>query len=103
MERICNIPPWEVIFIGDRSTGENQYALRYYPITINGEQTTRVEWYDDKMVYFYVLHGDEYVPTNSCHLGCLMFRGPLGFDLNMANHRFSYKGEYYEAVEPHPT
>jgi len=65
MERICNIPPWEVIFIGDRSTGETQYALRYYPITINGEQTTRVEWYDDKMVYFYVLRGDEYVPDDT--------------------------------------
>ena len=65
MERICNIPPWEVIFVGDRSTGEVQYALRYYPITINGEQTTRVEWYDDKMVYFYVLHGDEYVPDDT--------------------------------------
>lgn len=32
--------------------------------------------------------------------GKLVFRGPLGFDINMANHRFSYKGEYYEAVEP---
>lgn len=32
--------------------------------------------------------------------GKLVFRGPLGFDLNMANHRFVYKGEYYEAVEP---
>lgn len=65
MERICNIPPWEAIFIGDRSTGEVQYALRYYPITINGEETTRVEWYDQKMVYFYVLRGDEYVPDDT--------------------------------------
>jgi hypothetical protein len=32
--------------------------------------------------------------------GKLIFRGPLEFDLNMANHRFVYKGEYYEAVEP---
>lgn len=32
--------------------------------------------------------------------GKLVFRGPLDFDLNMANHRFVYKGEYYEAVEP---
>lgn len=32
--------------------------------------------------------------------GKLIFRGPLGFSLNMANHRFIYKGEYYEAVEP---
>jgi len=32
--------------------------------------------------------------------GKLMFRSPLGFDLNMANHRFVYKGEHYEAVEP---
>ena len=30
--------------------------------------------------------------------GRLVFRGPL--DLNMANHRFLYKGEYYETVEP---
>ena len=32
--------------------------------------------------------------------GKLVFRGPLGFNLDMANHRFVYKGEYYEAVEP---
>lgn len=32
--------------------------------------------------------------------GKLVFRGPLGFNLNMANHRFTFKGEYYEAVEP---
>ena len=32
--------------------------------------------------------------------GKLVFRGPLGFDLKMADHRFKYKGEYYEAVEP---
>lgn len=65
MERICNIPPWEAIFIGDRSTGEVQYALRYYPITINGESTTRVEWYDRKMVYFYVQQGDEFIPDDT--------------------------------------
>ena len=60
-ERVINIPPWECIFISDRSIGEPQYALRYYTITDNGEETTRVEWYDYTTVTFYVLRGDEYV------------------------------------------
>ena len=32
--------------------------------------------------------------------GKLIFQGPLGVDLKMAEHRFVYKGEHYEAVEP---
>ena len=60
-ERVINIPPWECIFISDRSIGEPQYALRYYTIIDNGEATTRVEWYDYTTVTFYVLRGDEYV------------------------------------------
>lgn len=32
--------------------------------------------------------------------GKLMFNGPLGFDLDMAKHKFKYKGDYYEAIEP---
>jgi len=60
-ERVINIAPWECIFISDRSIGEPQYALRYYTIIDNGEETTRVEWYDYTTVTFYVLRGDEYV------------------------------------------
>ncbi len=60
-ERVINIKPWECIFVSDRSIGEPQYALRYYPIVDNGEQTIRVEWYDYTTVTFYVLRGDEYV------------------------------------------
>ena len=60
-ERVINIAPWECIFISDRSIGEPQYALRYYTIIDNGEETTRVEWYDYTTVTFYVLRDDEYV------------------------------------------
>lgn len=58
-ERVMNVPPWECIFVYDRSINEPQYALRYYPIGVvdqNGETTerTRVEWYDQTHVTFYI-------------------------------------------------
>lgn len=58
-ERVMNVPPWECIFVYDRSINEPQYALRYYPIGVvdqNGETTerTRVEWYDPTHVTFYI-------------------------------------------------
>lgn len=58
-ERIMNVPPWECIFVYDRSINEPQYALRYYPIGVvdqNGETTERirVEWYDQTHVTFYI-------------------------------------------------
>lgn len=56
--RVMDVPPWEAIFVKDRSLDETQYALRYYPITIdeNGQkvQRTRVEWYNNETVTFYI-------------------------------------------------
>lgn len=58
-ERAMNVPPWETIFVYDRSIQEAQYALRYYPIGVvskDGEATERlrVEWYDQTHVTFYI-------------------------------------------------
>lgn len=47
-ERIKNIDPWEVAFIGD-DIHEPDYALRYYSI----EDTTYAEFYDDLYVTYY--------------------------------------------------
>lgn len=58
LERVMNVAPWEVILIYDRSINEPQFALRYYDITIKDgdkeEIKTRVEWYDDAMVTYYL-------------------------------------------------
>lgn len=58
LERIMNVNPWEVILVYDRSINEPQFALRYYDITIkDGDEektTTRVEWYDDQLVTYYL-------------------------------------------------
>jgi SPP1 family phage portal protein len=58
LERAMNVPPWEVILVYDRSINEPQFALRYYEITVkegNEEKTkTRVEWYDDLTVTYYL-------------------------------------------------
>lgn len=57
-ERVMNVNPWEVIVVYDRSINEPQFALRYYDITIKDgkeEKTrTRVEWYDDSNVTYYL-------------------------------------------------
>ncbi len=57
-ERVMNVDPWEVILVYDRSINEPQFALRYYDVTIKEgkeEKTrTRVEWYDDKTVTYYL-------------------------------------------------
>jgi SPP1 family phage portal protein len=57
-ERAMNVNPWEVILVYDRSINEPQFALRYYDVTIKEgkeEKTrTRVEWYDDQMVTYYL-------------------------------------------------
>ena len=58
-ERVMNVPPWECIFVYDRSIQEPQYGLRYYPVGVvdqNGETTERirVEWYDPTHVTFYI-------------------------------------------------
>lgn len=58
LERVMMVNPWEVILVYDRSINEPQFALRYYDITIkegNEEKTkTRVEWYDDTTVTYYL-------------------------------------------------
>jgi SPP1 family phage portal protein len=57
-ERVMNVNPWEVILVYDRSINEPQFALRYYDVTIKDgdkENTrTRVEWYDDQLVTYYL-------------------------------------------------
>jgi SPP1 family phage portal protein len=58
LERAMNVNPWEVILVYDRSINEPQFALRYYDVTIKEgkeEKTrTRVEWYDDQLVTYYL-------------------------------------------------
>lgn len=58
MERAINIDPWEAIPVYDRSISEPQFALRYYDMTIKeGDEEkirTRVEWYDDQLVTYYL-------------------------------------------------
>lgn len=57
-ERVMNVPPWECIFIYDRSINEPQYAMRYYPMKVQeGDRfhdRYRVEWYDQETVTFYI-------------------------------------------------
>ena len=57
-ERAMNVNPWEAILVYDRSINEPQFALRYYDINVvteKGEYTrTRVEWYDDQLVTYYL-------------------------------------------------
>ena len=58
LERVMAVNPWEVILVYDRSINEPQFALRYYDVTIKDgkeEKTkTRVEWYDDTTVTYYL-------------------------------------------------
>jgi SPP1 family phage portal protein len=70
LERAMNVNPWEVILIYDRSINEPQFALRYYDITVKeGKQEktrTRVEWYDDTTVTYYIQDDSgEYVPDTT--------------------------------------
>jgi SPP1 family phage portal protein len=57
-ERAMNVNPWEVILVYDRSINEPQFALRYYDVTVKtGKEEvtrTRVEWYDDTTVTYYL-------------------------------------------------
>ncbi len=58
LECAMKVNPWEVILVYDRSINEPQFALRYYDITVKDgykEKTkTRVEWYDDQLVTYYL-------------------------------------------------
>lgn len=58
LERVMVVDPWECIFIYDRSINEPQYTMRYYPMTVNGEEYTRVEWYDDSQITYYIEDGN---------------------------------------------
>lgn len=61
-ERMMNLPPWECIFVYDRSINEPQYALRYYKVKVQEGDTfqdrNRVEWYDPENVTFFIENAD---------------------------------------------
>ena len=38
-----------------------QYGIRFYPISVNGEESVKVEWWDDKQVTFYIKSNGEYI------------------------------------------
>lgn len=61
-ERVMNVLPWECIWVYDRSINEPQYAMRYYEVQVQEANTwvtrTRVEWYDDKNVTYYISDQD---------------------------------------------
>ena len=69
-EKVINIDPWEAIFVYDGSINEPQYAMRYYDVyVIQGEKSvirTRVEWYDNKNITFYIENsGGSYILDSS--------------------------------------
>lgn len=63
------IPPWETIFIRDRSIDEIQFAMRFYSTDVleNGQSKsrTRIEWYDKENVTFYIESDAGYLLDNS--------------------------------------
>jgi SPP1 family phage portal protein len=69
-ERVMDIKPWEVIFVADSSTDEIQYAMIYYDVElIEGDtkkKRIRVEWYDNKYIYYFISNDkDEYIPDDT--------------------------------------
>ncbi|UQD52318.1 phage portal protein [Bacillus methanolicus] len=53
-ERIMNVFPWESVFIENNGIITN--AIRYYPVfDLDQNKTIKVEWYDNKNVYFFTL------------------------------------------------
>lgn len=44
--RAVNVPPWEVIFLGDLGIDEPEYALRYYTFETADKPKVRAEFYD---------------------------------------------------------
>ena len=57
-ERVMNVPPWECVWVYDASINEPQYAMRYYKVQVYEggvwQERTRVEWYDDEMLTYYI-------------------------------------------------
>ena len=69
-ERIMNLNPWEVIFVNDPTLDIMKYALIYYPIEIKiGKdivKRTKVEWYDEQNVSFFISdEKGEFVPDSN--------------------------------------
>lgn len=70
VERAMDIKPWEAIFVMDSTIDEVKYGMIYYPVTLkeNGEvvKRTKVEWYDEKKVYYFISDKDgNYAPDDS--------------------------------------
>lgn len=56
------IPAEQYIPIYEGSKQKKQIAgIRYYPITVNGEDSIRVEFWDDKQVIFYIKQNGEFI------------------------------------------
>lgn len=56
------IPAEQYIPIYEGSKQKKQIAgIRYYPITVNGEESIRAEFWDDKQVTFYIKQNGEFV------------------------------------------
>jgi SPP1 family phage portal protein len=76
---LMNVNPWECIWVYDRSIDNVQYALRVYDIEDHtGEKVItkkRIEWYDDKMVYFYIGDHNGYYPDPTEEAKPHMFQG----------------------------
>ncbi|SNR95665.1 phage portal protein, SPP1 family [Anaerovirgula multivorans] len=53
-ERAMLLPPWETVLIYDRSINEPQFGMRYYTISDNSTDRTRVEWYNKTNVTYYI-------------------------------------------------
>jgi len=59
-ERVMNIFPWEAVFIEEN--GEIRHAIRYFKVkNKQNEEVTRVEWYDDTNITFYIEKDGKYV------------------------------------------
>lgn len=46
LPRAKNLPPWEVILLGEMGIDEPEYAVRYYTFETEAEPVIRVEFYD---------------------------------------------------------
>jgi len=58
---IINVPPWECIFICDElGITDAEYAIRYYPIEINGEKYTKAEFMDEAGISYWIRKEDVY-------------------------------------------
>lgn len=69
--KIMNTNPWETIFIVNNSTNLVDYGLIYYDWDLvdsetgNVRKTTKVEWYDNENVYYYIKDGGKFQPDET--------------------------------------